>query len=597
MSQPAEARAGVTLPPGQEGERHLADGALFQRDLFLYWNALRWDAILLTAARLVSKRALKRLNAQLVAPETRLEAARREDEAPRLFFLRTLLEDLKLVERRGDELRASAEPPTVPDFWRQPAEARAVIALNAWRESRRWDEVRDLGVIFPLDPPAARKALLAELAAQAEAAGDAWLSVARLVAVLQETRPNFLLPDRVRLMGVRSGYYEGHYYSSAGLASAFVQIERAFVAQVLAGPLHWLGIVDLGAQPAGGPRSIPLAERLVAVRVTPAGAAVLAGKSLQAVDAAGTLVVQPNFQLFAIGPVAETVLAELETFADRVRAERGSIEYHLSRKSVYRAQALGVGVDRILATLEREAHADLPQNVRRSLLEWGEHHERIVLREGVTLLQAATPDLLDRLLEDRTIAKFVGERVGPQTALLERGKPVAALKQALQQRDLLLATASSGRGGAIRFTDAGDARFVHAVPPLDARRRLARLADQDASGYHVTRAALHRLLEPGEDLPALLAEFAALNHGPLPEKFVQQVKAWGRYYGSAQLNQVWLLRLRDEKTLRELRGDPQLSRLLKPFDAAPGQGIAIVAPQHVEKVRARLRELGIETPE
>jgi hypothetical protein len=396
------------------------------------------------------------------------------------------------------------------------------------------------------------------------------------------------------------------YYSSAGLATLFGQAEKTFVTQALVGPLHWLGIVDLGAQPASGPRSSPLAERLIAVRVTQAGTRALKGESAashhgaEAPTTNGTIIVQPNFQLFALGPVPEAALAELEIFADRVRAERGSMEYHLSRASVYRAQSVGYAVDRVLETLEREAHAELPQNVRRSLLEWAEHHERVVLRQGVTLLEAASPELLDRLLQDKTISKLVSQQAGPQAALL---KGQAHLRQALQERDLLLATSTGRAEGAVRFSEEGEAHFIHAVPDLQARSRLAQLTDRDDAGYRVTRASLHRLLEAGHELGEVLAELTALSHGPLPDRLVQQIKVWGRYYGTAQLDRVWLLRLRDEATLRELRADPELGRLLKPFNSgasARGQGrsaIAVVAPQHVDKVRKRLRELGIEVRE
>lgn len=585
----------LRLPPGQEGEHHLADAWLFQRDLFFYWNALRWQAIPLIAVGFVSKRALKRLNAQLLAPDPGLDAAAYEDESPRLFFLRILLEDLRLIEREGDALRASGPPTTVPDYWRQGLAARTVTALHAWRDSRRWNEAGESALAFPLDRVAARQALLTELRARAEDAGENWISVAGLTAALQGSRPNFLFPDRVRLMGMRSGYYGGSYYSSAGLSTLFGQAEKTFIAQALAGPLHWLGIVDLGAERAAGPRSRPLAERLIAVRVTPAGMRALKGEVVADVQAAGTVIVQPNFQMFALGPVAETVLAELETFADRVRAERGSTEYHLSRASVYRAQSVGYSVEQVLQTLEREAHAELPQNVRRSLVEWAEHHERIVLRQGVTLLEAASPELLDRLLQDETLRKLIGQRVGPQAAIVQQGGQ--QLRQALQADNLLLATSTGRVDGAVRFSEEGRAHFIHAVPDLRVRSRLARLAEHDDTGYRVTRASVHRLLEAGQKLSQVLAELAALSHGPLPDRLVDQIKAWGRYYGTAQLDQVWLLRLRDEAMLRELRADTEIGRLLKPLTATRGQGIAVVAPRHVDRVRKRLRELGIEVKE
>lgn len=56
--------------------------------------------------------------------------------------------------------------------------------------------------------------------------------------------------------------------------------------------------------------------------------------------------------------------------ADRIRAEQ-VVEYQLSRHSVYRGQRTGLDAAAIIAFLEQVSTVPLPQNMRRSLEQWG----------------------------------------------------------------------------------------------------------------------------------------------------------------------------------------------------------------------------------
>src|SRR5207248_6650959 len=85
-------------------------------------------------------------------------------------------------------------------------------------------------------------------------------------------------------------------------AEGWEKVEREYIANIIAEPLHWLGLVDVGL----------VGDKALAFRLTPLGA-YLFGLAAQppaeaAIAQTGRLVVQPNFQIFALEPIAEQTL-------------------------------------------------------------------------------------------------------------------------------------------------------------------------------------------------------------------------------------------------------------------------------------------------
>ena len=185
-------------------------------------------------------------------------------------------------------------------------------------------------------------------------------------------------------------------------------VEGGFIRVVLLEPMHWMGLVDVGV--ADG--------RPVAYRLTSAGKWVLGvGPQVDIPAAEGKVVVQPNFEVFALDPISDLTLSKLDEFADRVSAER-AIKYHLTRDSVYRAQRQGWVVESILHTLASMSDTPLPQNVVRSLEEWQSLHERITIHRQGKILHAADGALLDQLTQDAEIRPHLGSRPDGTVALL-----------------------------------------------------------------------------------------------------------------------------------------------------------------------------------
>jgi hypothetical protein len=383
--------------------------------------------------------------------------------------------------------------------------------------------------------------------------------------------------------------------SSSSGDRRFAEIEGTFVGGALSGPLHWLGIVDISAD--GG--------RLLAFRINDGGAAVLgSGDSRHSMPATtleseAKLIVQPNFQVFALGPVSEGTLARLEVFADRVKADRSAFEYALSRAAVYRGQQAGVNVDQMILFLERASGAPLPQNVRRTLQEWGEQHQRIVFHSAVALCESGSPEIMTELWSEPATQSHLQKRLTPTVALVKKGR-VQGLRETLLQRGLLPAfsTQTDGCAGRMQAKPDGELVPAHEGPDLLLQSCLRNLAEERQGRFHITEVAVRRALATGLGIREYLDRLKALNHGAVPSTLEMRIKAWGRYYGKASLRRAVLLEVKDSTTADELMEDAELAPLLSRFAADPSGRLLLVRAHNLERLHHLLEERGVEvTPQ
>ena len=145
-------------------------------------------------------------------------------------------------------------------------------------------------------------------------------------------------------------------------------VERGRLGRAGAGP-HVFRLTDIGRAVFGAPEVAP-----PAAGPAPGGARFL--------------VVQPNFDLLAYVDQADAASAVLlGRIAESATASSGPVQtFRLTQASVYQAQEGGLGHDQIVAFLEQHAQGTLPANVLRSLADWSQKRESLVIRTGTTLL-------------------------------------------------------------------------------------------------------------------------------------------------------------------------------------------------------------------
>jgi hypothetical protein len=112
--------------------------------------------------------------------------------------------------------------------------------------------------------------------------------------------------------------------------------------------------------------------------------------------------------------------------------------------------------------------------------------------------------------------------------------------------------------------------------------------------FFLTRSAIEGAIAQGMSVDQILERLRALHHGPLLRRVEIQVRAWGHYYGGAQMQTITLLQLRDEQTLRELLSEPELADILHPFAPSAQQALAMVPTAELPRLQALLAERGID---
>jgi len=596
----------IDAPPSEPAIVRRGEPELLLRDLYLYWDYVRRNDVPLTKAGLVSKRALRAINQQLLMPDPSLGEARSETDTARLSLLGRLLIALNLAEAHGGRLVAAGGALGIPEFWRLPQAMQLDACVEAWPRLPGLAELDTAGASYDPLYSQGREALLRALKAQA---AGRWVEVEDLLDHIKGDNADFLFAEYSRIQKARGTWYYSYSNSQyAGSPRVLLQTldrhEAAFIRACLTGFLFEVGVVELGYD----------GERLTAVRLSHDGRASQASPAEQGEEASpppspgapapsasdgdtGRVVVQPSFQILALGPVSLAVLAQLDLFADRQRAGQGAFEYQLSRESVYRAQQLGMGAAEISRFLTEASGVELPQNVRRSLEEWGAHHERIVFRSGVGLLQTATPELLHELMAQPETAPYLARTVAPHAALVATGA-LDPLVEGLVKRGLFPAISSTDPGSAdhsVIIAEDGTIRPIHTVPSLHLRGRLARLAEESPAcdgTWCLTPTSVRRAAGNRARVLHLLDELGALHRGPLPEQLVEQVRAWGGYYGDAAVETLTLIEFRDPEALDELRQRPDLRGLLIPFPAGD-RALAAVPAGRLAEVKAILAGLGV----
>lgn len=581
----------VEVPRGRE-----ADAAAFRRDAFLYWSYARRSAVQVIARGTVAKRHFVRIAQSLLVPEE-ADSAQAEEELGRTYFLRRLLEDVGVLQVAGGRLRPG---PRAADFFALNDAEQTRRLYAAWLGSRRWNELGRLPELqdsvpedYPTPPVlAGARKLVAQLLAEAPA--ERWIGLEELIAQIRRDHYGFLIPRGGK--GQRAGNpYSSHSYNPLGLtlyshvvpddATGWELIEAELVVQVIAGALHWLGLVTLGYDDRAW---------LVALRLTDLGRRLIRGEPVRPESVDGKpLVVQANFQVFAYQHTPTSLLAALESCAERVRV--GPVfEYRVTRDSIYQARREGVVVGRIVDLLETHSATPLPQNVRQSLLDWEREQERIVIRRGVSLLHAADPALLDALRVAPELEGAFGRRLTPDVLEVRPETDTFGLVDALTARSQLISVGWPDEPArpTLAIEAGGRIDFAGKLPSIYLWRRLAAFAEPRDGELWVTPAGLRRAADSGLTADEILAMLRAHGRAPLPREVEEVVTAGTRRWGEVALASVALVQVEDREILEQLLAEPSLRGLLRRVQGQPT--LAVARPEDVERVRDALASLRIK---
>ena len=600
----------------------------FQRDLSRYWrHARKQKELAFTAQGWIYKANFKTFLTALNLP---INVANDEPSNPLLWFMRRILTALDEFEGLGGEPFVAVREES--QLLTMPIAERIKKVFDTWRYSGAWNELgrlpldkqgydskRDMGQEAPPEMAAARDALLRMMARLVAGHADEWVSTNSLIGQMRRQHYEFLFP-RSKRKGY-SSYYTPYSSISANPyniafpavrdeAMGWTLVEQGFIVEILTGPLHWMGLVELGYNTGEqtGENAMPASYRL-----TDTGAWLLGiGEQPLFVESGGRLVVQPNFTILAMEPINDLVLIDLDRFAD-VQGGDLAIVYQLTRESLYRGQQQGWDASRVMAFLEQHQGAPVATNVRRTLEEWQLQHQRITIHRSAIVVQFADEESQTQTHE--AIGEFEPRNLGNHFAIVQKGEAkalVAALRTAgwmpLEPAADVTVTAQTPATmpqelQAIRLEaladDTGDGvqriglTFTQLTPSIWVLGQLAQFAEVDAKGkWAITPSSVRVSINAGESVEQILAVLSDLNVEAVPTAVERLVRKWGGFFGEASLKTVILLELSTFEVLTNLANDPEIGPWLSAIEGA-SKPLAIVAAEQAEAVRAALAERGV----
>ncbi|MFP4394510.1 MAG: hypothetical protein ACLFTI_04520 [Anaerolineales bacterium] len=300
--------------------------------------------------------------------------------------------------------------------------AQWTALVEAWLSSRRWNDLAAVPTLspgpdagWPNDPLATRRNFLAVME---HCAADVWYDLTAFVTYIKTHAADFLRPtgnyDVWALRDAASGEMLRGF-------TAWEAIEGAWVRFVITGPLHWLGLVDLGRET---PTSAPDAFH---IRSNGAGAALL-------LDAPPPdLPTPPPVQLGDAGVLRAPRRRRYERFQlSRVARALGRrdnyYDYRLTPTSLARARRQHIPLDRLVDFLTEALGHDLPEPLRAAITQGYEQGEQARVAPAL-LLQVHDP----ALLEQPGLARWIRKQLGPRTAVIreaDRERVIAYLIEA-----------------------------------------------------------------------------------------------------------------------------------------------------------------------
>ncbi len=304
------------------------------------------------------------------------------------------------------------------------------------------------------------------------------------------------------------------------------------------------------------------------------------------------LVIQPDAQVVVMGEPPIGVLAELGLLADLEEVRDRTLAFRLTRQSAYRAFRRGYSPARIRAFFEEHGQGAMAQNLRRTLDEWWEQYQRILLRRHRLVVQSRDPQVIEALLRSPAVAQVAYRPRDDLLVLPQRLGPT--VQRLLKEMGLgwLAGRLSEKRRASLRLE--GD-RLVptRPFPGLFLEATVSRFAVRTAEGWQLTPESVRLAVEEGMSTEEILETLSQMLAHPLPDVWRQRIKRWGGHYGTVQAVEVYLLRFASRKVVEEILAEmPTLRRRMRPL-ATEKEALAIVQMKDWPGVKEHLESLGV----
>ncbi|GBD08376.1 hypothetical protein HRbin22_00615 [Candidatus Thermoflexus japonica] len=304
---------------------------------------------------------------------------------------------LQMIQTRRDFLRLD---PEVTTRWLQaPLMEQMRALLEAWRDDVQWNDLFHVPTLRPEptgswqnDPRLPRQTLL-QLLGRLDP--GCWYAIPDLIREIKTKNPTFQRTEAEFSTWYIRDAETGDYLQGF---ENWDRVEGALLRYLLTGPLHWLGVVDLGEP-----------DR---IRLSPFGAAYLArGDPPPDGDTRFVLLEDGTIE---IGAARRYERFQIARIADWV-ASGEVYRYRITARSLTRARGQNIGPERILDFFRRY-DLSIPEALSRALTRWASRGTEATVEQAL-VLRVNDPELLRQLLATEA-RRYVRDVLSPTAAIV-----------------------------------------------------------------------------------------------------------------------------------------------------------------------------------
>ena len=265
---------------------------------------------------------------------------------------------------------------------------------------------------------------------------ETWFDFGSLLATIQEIRPSFL-HEHDDGAADAPGWWLEPCGKAVAEAETWQANHGAFVAEVLRGPLAWLGVVELafGLDAGAGGEPAPLdSSAVIAFRLTRLGLALLRGEELPAGRTEEPLLLLADLSAHVrLGRHNLDAYWLLERIARFERVQDHEAIYRFDIHSAHAAFARGYTGDDIVGELERLTAAMAPDAARNQWLTWWQSYSQTRWYEGLTLIELADDYILQELLTQTDLREHLLFTFGPRLVAVRSDSADAFARQLVRK--------------------------------------------------------------------------------------------------------------------------------------------------------------------
>lgn len=307
------------------------------------------------------------------------------------------------------KLRAFQPDPDAARRFLESSRGRARQALfQAWRESTTWNDLAHLESLqaprpsWPNDPVLTREVILGFVSSVPK---GTWWSVDAFVAAIRSAHPGFQRPG-----GDFDAWYLRDRKTGAFLRGfeSWQQIEGELLRSILAGPLNWLGAIEVGQSDEAGAGSV--------FRVPPDGQPLQGDRTNAEGEAIGAkAAVQPDGRVTLPLEGSRAQRYQISRVTTWVGRDAAGFHFLLTPSSLRQAARQGLKHSQVVDLLEAASKGPLPPPLAQALDRWKRRGSEGAAERSL-LLRVREPSVLEELRRGKTTARFLGDRLGPREA-------------------------------------------------------------------------------------------------------------------------------------------------------------------------------------